>query len=72
MTQSYHNLAISISRRYLKPSQAFRPDEHNLDREGNKDKGEAIQVEQAGYSLYIKGIIYRWILIERSRKVASK
>jgi superfamily II DNA helicase RecQ len=71
-TQSYRNLAIGISRRYLGKSHAFGPDEHDLDGEGNEDEGEVIRAEQAGHSLHVEGMIYGRALMERSGEVASK
>lgn len=66
--QSYREIAIAISRRYLHPSHIFSADEDN---HGSNEE-DAILDEQAGHSSHVAGMIYARGIMELSGEVASK
>jgi superfamily II DNA helicase RecQ len=70
--QSYRELAIAISRRYLRNKQAFRPDEDDEDGDRDEDAENDIADEQAGHSSHIAGTVYARGIMERDGEVASK
>jgi len=69
--QSYRELAIGISRRYMR-GQAFRMDED--DEDGDWQEGEKNEVMnlQAGHTAHVAGMIYAREIMKRSGEVVSK
>ncbi|TKA21627.1 hypothetical protein B0A49_14016, partial [Cryomyces minteri] len=70
--QAYREVAIAISRRYMRGSTTFRMDEEDEDGDWNEDEGAAIADEQAGHTSHIAGMIYARGVMEQSGVVASK
>jgi hypothetical protein len=70
--QSYRDLAIAISRRYLHTRYAFRRDEDDEDGDRNEDDENEITAEQTGHTSHIEGMIYARGIMERDGEVASK
>jgi hypothetical protein len=68
----YREIAIGISRQFLRGSTAFQADERE-EKEGNEETAEAsIADEQAGHTSHIAGLVYaRWIM-EQAGAVADK
>jgi hypothetical protein len=68
----YREMAIGISRRYLRGSTAFQADEGD-NKEGNKDIAEAsIADEQAGHTSHVAGLVYARGIMEQAGAVANK
>jgi superfamily II DNA helicase RecQ len=68
----YREMAIGISRRYLRGSTAFQADESE-DKEGDEDTAEAsIADEQAGHTSYVAGLVYARGIMEQAGAVADK
>lgn len=67
--QSYREIAIVISRRYLRGSQAFSPDEKDED-EINED--DTIMNEQTEHGSHVAGMIYAREIMKRVEEVHSK
>lgn len=68
---AYREIAIGISRRFLRRSTAFRADD---DEDGEKDEDEQqaeAQDLQSGHTAHIAGMIYARSLFDRSGEVAS-
>jgi superfamily II DNA helicase RecQ len=70
--QSYRDLAIAISRRYLRKREAFRPDEDDEDGDRDEDAEHEIAAEQTGHTSHVEGMIYARGIMERDGEVASK
>ncbi|TKA39473.1 hypothetical protein B0A49_14047 [Cryomyces minteri] len=70
--QAYREVAIGISRKYMRGSTTFRMDEEDEDGDWNEDEGAAIADEQAGHTSHIAGMIYARGVMEQSGVVASK
>ena len=70
--QSYRELAIAISRKYLRLRMAFRPDEDDEDGDRDEDVDTVTVSEQTAHTLHIEGIIYTRGVTERDGEVASK
>jgi hypothetical protein len=68
----YREMAIGISRRFLRGSTAFQADEGE-EKEGNKETAEAsIADEQAGHTSYVAGLVYARGIMEQAGAVADK
>jgi hypothetical protein len=70
--QAYRNLAIAISRRYLRPKEAFRLDEDDEDDDRDEDTEAMTADEQAGHTSHVAGMVYARGIMERDREMASK
>ena len=70
--QSYRDIAIAISRKYLTKKQAFHPDEDDEDGEWDEDMDAATADEQAGHTSHIAGIVYARGIMEGNGVIASK
>jgi superfamily II DNA helicase RecQ len=70
--QSYRELAIAISRKYLRPRMAFRLDEDDEDGDRDEDIEAATASEQTAHTLHVEGMIYARGIMERDGEVASK
>jgi hypothetical protein len=69
---AYREIAISISRRFLRGSTAFQADEGD-NKEGNEDIAEAsIADEQAGHTSHVAGLVYARGIMEQAGAVADK
>src|SRR6186713_1535079 len=68
--QAYREVAIAMSRRYLRKEWRFRMDEDDEDGE-NEDEWSHID-EQAGHTAHIAGMIYARGIMEMDGVVASK
>ena len=56
---AYREIAIGISRRFLRGSAAFRTEEGEENEEWAEENiGASIADEQAGYSAHVAGLIY--------------
>ncbi len=69
--QSYRELAIGISRRYMR-GQAFRMDEDDEDGDWQEGEKDEVMDLQAGHTAHVAGMIYARGIMERSGEVASK
>jgi superfamily II DNA helicase RecQ len=68
----YREIAIGISRRFLRGSTAFQADEGE-EKEGNEETAEAsIADEQAGHTSYVAGLVYARGIMEQAGAVADK
>jgi hypothetical protein len=68
----YREMAIGISRRFLRGSTAFQADESE-EKEENKDTAEAsIANEQASHTSYVAGLVYAQGIMEQAGAVADK
>jgi hypothetical protein len=68
----YREMAIGISRRYLRGSTAFQADEGE-EKAGNEETAEAsIADEQAGYTSHVAGLVYARGIMEQAGAVADK
>jgi superfamily II DNA helicase RecQ len=70
--QAYRNLAIAISRRYLRPKEAFRLDEDDEDGDRDEDTEAMTADEQAGHTSHVAGMVYARGIMERDGEVTSK
>jgi RecQ family ATP-dependent DNA helicase len=70
--QSYRELAIGISRKYMRGGQAFRMDEDDEDGDWQEGEGDEIMDLQAGHTAHVAGMIYARGIMERSGEIASK
>jgi hypothetical protein len=69
----YREIAIGISRRFLRRSIAFKAEEGDEKEVWDKKQaGALIADEQAGYTVYIAGLIYARGIMEQARAVANK
>ncbi len=69
--QSYRELTIGISRRYMQ-GQAFRMDEDDEDGDWQEGEKDEVMDLQAGHTAHVAGMIYARGIMERSGEVASK
>ncbi|KAL8991690.1 MAG: hypothetical protein Q9169_007742, partial [Polycauliona sp. 2 TL-2023] len=70
--QSYREVSIAMSRRWVRQQDAFRMDEDDEDGDWNEDDDHQIADEQAGHTSHVAGMIYARGIMERSGEVASK
>ncbi|MGI4799967.1 MAG: DEAD/DEAH box helicase [Janthinobacterium lividum] len=74
--QSYREIAIGISRRFMRGPVSFEPDEDDEDGDLNEDnigrKLGAIADKQAGHTSHVAGMIYARLLSEMSGSVAEQ
>ena len=70
--QAWREVAIGISRKFLREKHAFRPDEDDEDGDFHEDKADEIQDEQAGHTSHVAGMVYARGIMELSGVVASK
>jgi superfamily II DNA helicase RecQ len=70
--QAYRDLAIAISRRYLRPKEAFRRDEDDEDGDRDEDVEAVTADEQTGHTSHTAGMVYARGIMERDGEVASK
>ena len=70
---AYREIAIGISRRFLRGSTAFRAEEGDENQEWNEENmASAIADEQAGHTAHIAGMIYARGIMEQAGAVADK
>ncbi|KAG9193953.1 hypothetical protein G6011_03988 [Alternaria panax] len=70
---AYREIAIGISRRFLRGSTAFRADEGDENEEWNEENTwSAIADMQAGHTVHIAGMIYARGIMEQAGAVADK
>jgi superfamily II DNA/RNA helicase len=67
--QAYREVAIGISRRYMRGSSAFSKDEENQEEEG---EGDDIADLQAGHGSHVAGMVYARGMFEMDGAVASR
>jgi hypothetical protein len=68
----YREMAIGISRRFLRRSTAFQADEGE-EKEGNEETAEAsIANEHAGHTSYVAGLVYARGITEQAGAAADK
>lgn len=71
--QSYRNIAIGISRRFMRGSTAFKADDGEENKEWDEENTAArIADEQAGHSSHVAGLIYARGVMEMAGVVADK
>ncbi len=71
--QSYRQIAIGISRKFMRGSTAFQADESEENNEWNEENiAGAIADEQAGHTSYVAGLIYARAIMEQGGAVADK
>jgi RecQ family ATP-dependent DNA helicase len=70
--QAYREIAIAISRKYLRGGESFRYDEDDEDADRNEDDEGKIADEQAGHTAHVAGMIYARGIMEMTGVVASK
>jgi hypothetical protein len=69
----YCKIAISISQRFLYRATAFKADKGDKNEALDKEYiGASIADKQAGYTVYIAGLIYTRGIIEIARAVAER
>jgi len=69
--QSYRELTIEISRRYMQ-EQAFRMNENNEDDDWQKGEKDEVMNLQAGHTTHVAEMIYARGIMERSDEIVSK
>jgi superfamily II DNA helicase RecQ len=70
---AYREIAIGISRRFLRRSTAFRTEEGDENEEWNEENlGSSIADEQAGHTAHIAGMIYARGIMEQAGAVADR
>ncbi|KAL1640735.1 hypothetical protein SLS61_010230 [Didymella pomorum] len=70
---AYREIAIGISRRFLRPSSAFRAEEGEEHEEWNEENMLAtIQDEQAGHSAHVAGMVYARGIMELAGVTADR
>jgi hypothetical protein len=70
---AYREIAIGISRRFLRGSAAFRTEEGEENEEWAEENiGASIADEQAGHSAHVAGLIYARGIMEQAGAVADK
>jgi hypothetical protein len=73
MMAAYRKIAISISRRFLRGSTAFKAEEGDEKEAWDEEQaGALIADKQVGYTAHIIGLIYARGIIEQARAVADK
>jgi hypothetical protein len=69
----YREMAISISRRFLRRSAAFQAEEGDENKEWNEENTAAlIADEQSGHTSHIAGLVYARGIMEMASAVAKK
>jgi len=69
--QSYRELAIEISRRYMQ-GQAFRMNENDEDGDWQKGEKDEMMNLQTGHTTHVAGMIYARGIMKRSGEIVSK
>jgi hypothetical protein len=70
---AYREIAIGISRRYLRGSTAFKSEESDENEAWDEENaGASIADEQAGHTTHIAGLIYARGIMEQAGAVADK
>jgi hypothetical protein len=70
---AYREIAISISRRFLRGSTAFKAEEGDEQEAWDEEQaGASIADEQVEHTAYIAGLIYARGIIEQAGAVADK
>jgi hypothetical protein len=70
---AYREIAIGISRRFLRGSTAFKAEEGDEKEAWDEEQaGASIADEQAGHTAYIAGLIYARGIMEQAGAVADK
>jgi hypothetical protein len=70
---AYREIAIGMSRRFLRRSTAFRTEEGEENEEWAEENiGASIADEQAGHSAHVARLIYARGIIEQAGAVADK
>jgi RecQ family ATP-dependent DNA helicase len=70
---AYREIAIGISRRFLRGSTAFRADEGDENEEWNEENAwSAIADMQAGHTVHVAGMVYARGIMEQAGAVADK
>jgi hypothetical protein len=70
---AYCEIAIGISRQFLRGSTAFKAEERDEKEAWDEEQaGASIADEQAGYTAHIAGLIYARGIMEQARAVANK
>ena len=69
--QAYRDLAIAISRRYLRPKDAFRRDEDDEDGDRDEDVEAVTADKQSAHTSHTAGMVYARGIMERDGEVAS-
>jgi superfamily II DNA helicase RecQ len=71
--QSYRDIAIGISRRFMRGSTAFGTDDGDENEEWDQENAAAITVDlQAGHTAHVAGLIYGRGIMEMAGAVANK
>ncbi len=73
--QSYRDIAIGISRKFMRRSTVFHKDkgDEKEEEEWNEESmATAIANAQAGHTSHIAGMIYAWAIMEQAGAVADK
>ena len=70
--QAWRDIAIGISRKFLRSTHAFRWDEDDEDGDFHEDEAYQIQDEQAAHTSHVAGMVYARGIMELSGVVASK
>ncbi|KAF7566054.1 hypothetical protein PtrM4_143740 [Pyrenophora tritici-repentis] len=69
----YREMAIGISRRFLRGSTAFQADEGEENKEWAEEQaGDSIADEQAGHTSHVAGLVYARGIMEQSGAVADR
>ena len=70
---AYREIAIGISRRFLRGSTAFRTEEGDDNEEWNEENTAAfVADEQAGHTAHVAGMIYARGIMEQAGAVADR
>jgi superfamily II DNA helicase RecQ len=71
--QSYRDIAIGISRRFMRGSTAFGTDDGDENKEWDQENAAAITADlQAGHTAHVAGLIYGRGIMEMAGAVANK
>jgi superfamily II DNA helicase RecQ len=71
--QSYRQIAIGISRRFMRGPTAFGDEDGDENEEWNEDNIAAVIAdEQAGHTSYVAGLVYARAIMEQAGAVADK
>jgi len=75
MIQLYHNIVISISRKFMHQLTVFHKDKGDEKKEkkwNEKSMTMAIADAQTGHTLHIAGMIYMWAIMKQAKAVTDK
>ena len=70
--QSYQEISIAMSRRWMRKQNTFRTNENDEDRDWNKNNNDRIANEQVDHTSHVTRIIYAREITKQDEVIQSK